>query len=298
MRILSLLPSATEIVCALGAESELVGRSEECDYPARVQRLPILMRARRLDADRPSGEIDRRVRAMRDAGQSLYELDLDGLKVARPDVLLTQDLCGVCSVTEREVAEACRTVGVSPHVLSLSPRSLTEVRESIRSIGEAIGRPEEARRLVEGLARLEAGTPRPGRPDRAAPRVAVVEWVDPPILAGLWTPEIIRRAGGIPVGPEPGTPSARSDWAALANERPDLVIVSPCSFAVTRTRSETAVPSVAQGLRRLGPSAGVWLADEAYFSRPGPRLWDGIDLVGRLLNGDARTLPMPVERWG
>lgn len=290
MRIASVLPSATEIVSALGAESELVGRSEECDYPPGVRAVPVLMRARTLDQDRASGEIDRRVREARARGESLYELDLDALARARPDVLLTQDLCRVCSVTEDEVEEACDRVGVRPRVVAISPTTLEEVWRSVESIGEAIGRRAEAATLVRRLRERSAASP-----SSRTPSVAVVEWLDPPILAGLWTPEIVRRAGGSPIGPDPGTPASRTTWDDLGSRRPELTVLSPCSFPVERTLHELSEqPSIARSIASALRTGPVVVADEAYFSRPGPRLADGVELVRGLLAGSHGPFSLPV----
>lgn len=294
MRIASVLPSATEIVCALGAGAELVARSEECDFPSSVRDLPVLMRARTRDADRPSAEIDRRVREVRGSGESLYELDLEALARLRPDVLLTQDLCGVCSVTESEVEAACLRAGVRPRIVSLSPRSLDDVWDSVETVGEAIGRPDAAGALA---ARLRARA----APSAAPPRggVVVIEWLDPPILAGLWTPEIVRRAGGVPLGPARGEPGRRTDWDEVASLAPELAILSPCSFPVDRTLRELGAPNVSLPARRALAGARTVVADEAYFSRPGPRLADGVELVRRLLSSSpsSQPYPMPVRTW-
>jgi len=293
MRVVSVLPSATEIVHALGHGSELVGRSAECDFPPTVTGLPVVMRPRTLDSDRPSREIDARVREALGRNESLYELDIDLLRALAPDLLLTQDLCSVCSVTEAEVTDALSRAGVAPRVVSLSPRTLEEVWTTFGTIGTALGDRPSGLALAETARARVAFAPGGG----SAPRVAVVEWVDPPILAGLWTPEIIRSAGGVPVGPDPGTPGARTTWAKLAAERPDLLILSPCSFSVSRTRREVERTEVAQGMAQCAPTLGSYLADEAYFSRPGPRLADGVRLVRDLLLGTLLEPPMPVERW-
>jgi len=189
VRIVSLLPSATEMVVALGRGKNLVGRSSECDFPPSVRGLPAVMRPRAWDGDRPSAEIDYRVRSTRSAGESLYVLDIPLLARLRPDVILTQDLCGVCSVTDAEVAAACRLAGVDPQIVSLTPRTLAEVADTIEAVGRAIGAPIAGRRLGATLR----SRPAPPSPSKR-PLVAVVEWLDPPILAGLWTPEIIERS--------------------------------------------------------------------------------------------------------
>jgi len=295
MRVVSLLPSATEIVHDLGAGASLVGRSEECDYPAAVRGLPVVMHAREWDADRPSREIDDRVRRVRGQGESLYELDLGELRSLAPDVVLTQDLCTVCSVTDSEVAAACRATGITPSIVTLGPRTLEEVWDSVETVGAALRIPERSRVLAADLrARTTMREPAAGG---ALPVVAVVEWLDPPILAGLWTPDIVRCAGGTSLGVEAGVPGLRTTWGAIAATQPDLVVISPCSFSVERTRSELARSPVRPAVSRLTPRAGIWIADEAYFSRPGPRLAAGVELVCELLGGRAPRGPMPVERW-
>ncbi len=294
MRVVSLLPSATETVCTLGQGHRLVGRSEECDYPAEVQRLPVVMHARTLDSSRPSAEIDARVQAVRSSDESLYTLDIPRLAELAPDLILTQDLCRVCSVTDTEVLDACRKARVDPAIVSLTPRRLGDVWDSIETIGAALSAAPAARTLAEELR----GRARARGPGTSRPRVAVLEWVDPPILVGLWGPDIIEAGGGAPVLGEGGEPGVRTTWAEIARLAPDLVVVSPCSFGVPRTRREIAgAPEASHVLHALRPRLGVWLADEAYFSRPGPRLIDGVELIRDLLDGRAPRAPMPGERW-
>jgi iron complex transport system substrate-binding protein len=293
MRVVSLLPSATETVCALGHEAELVGRSAECDYPASIRGLPVLMRPKTWDADRPSREIDARVRRTLHAKESLYELDLDRLRALDPDVLFTQDLCSVCSVTDAEVAAACAKADVAPRIVSLTPRTLSDVWLSVDTVGRALNDAERGRDLVRAL-RVRSRV----RPSEAgAPKVAVVEWLDPPIVAGLWAPDMIRSAGGQPLGVRRGRPGVRTTWDAIATLEPELTVISPCSFSVERTRRELKDPALGRAVGRVRSPRGVYLADEAYFSRPGPRLADGIDLLRSLLRGDAGSPPMPVEAW-
>ncbi len=292
MRVVSLLPSATEIVCALGHGAELVGRSSECDYPAAVTELPAVMRPKTLDASAPSREIDARVQTTRGRGESLYWLDLPALRALRPDLLLTQDLCSVCSVTEAEVAAACSAAGIAPETLSLSPRTLDDVVRSIEQVAQALGDAEAGRRVAGELrARIRS-------PDRSTgKRVAVVEWIDPPILAGLWATEMVHAAGGTSIGPCVGAPGLRTDWNAIRSAAPDLVVVTPCSFSVTRTLRELADPALAEAVRGSASEGRILLADEAYFSRPGPRLADGVELLRALLLGRSPPAPMPVARW-
>ncbi|MGB6501470.1 MAG: ABC transporter substrate-binding protein [Thermoplasmata archaeon] len=292
MRVVSVLPSATEIVFALGHGAELVGRSAECDYPVEARTVPVVMHPRAWDQDRPSGEIDARVRSVRSTGASLYTLDVERLRALRPDLILTQDLCGVCSVTDREVEEACAQAGVRPNVVSLTPRRLEDVWRSVATVATALRDPGAGGRLLEGIRnRVLRHSP------EATTRVAVVEWLDPPILAGLWTPDIVRSAGASPLGPEPGAIGQRTTWDEIADLRPELLILSPCSFSVDRSRKELADGRIAAGVRAVAPAMGTFVADEAYFSRPGPRLADGVELVRSLVHGDASAYPMPVDRW-
>jgi len=292
MRVISVLPSATEIVCALGHASELVGRSSECDYPPEAQEAPIVMRPRTWDGERSSREIDARVRAARSRNESLYELDVDLLRRLAPELLLTQDLCGVCSVTEEEVASACATAGVRPKVVSLTPTNLDQVWKTVETVGGALGDPVRGRELARALRDRSRPAPRTGR------KVAVVEWLDPPILAGLWTPDIVVAAGGEPLGPKSTEPGARTSWAELARQAPDLVVLSPCSFSVERSHRELARPALRSQALSARPPLGTYVADEAYFSRPGPRLAAGIELIRDLLRRVPPRAPMPVESVG
>ena len=286
-----MLPSATEIVCALGQRPALVGRSEECDYPEEVRGLPVVMRARTLDRDRPAGAIDARVRETLARGESLYTLDVDLLARLRPDLLLTQDLCRVCSVTEDEVAEACEAAGLRPEVLSVSPRTLEEVWSSVETIAQALGIARAGASLAHALRERSA------RRAGDAGTVAVLEWIDPPIEAGLWTPEMIVRAGARAWSAPPGTAAIRTRWDDLERDPPDLAIVSPCSFPLERTIRELRAGPVGPRLAGWRLPRGVWIADEAYFSRPGPRLADGLELVERLVHGRPPPPGAPVIRW-
>jgi iron complex transport system substrate-binding protein len=251
------------------------------------------MRPRTLDSERPSRVIDQRVREARARNESLYDLDADLLRAVRPDLLLTQNLCGVCSVTEQEVEAACDRAGVHPRVVSLAPTNLAEVRASFSTVARALEDPNAGRTLAETmLSRARAG-PSTGR------TVAVVEWLDPPILAGLWTPDVVVAAGGVPVGPRSGRPGMPASWADLAREPPDLVLVSPCSFSVDRTYRELDENAeVRAALEEVRAPLGTFVADEAYFSRPGPRLAEGVALVRDLLDGKDPSGPMPVRPFG
>jgi iron complex transport system substrate-binding protein len=250
------------------------------------------MRARTLDSEQPSGNIDGRVRESLQRSESLYTLDVPLLTRLQPDLLLTQDLCRVCSVTEDEVAVACAEAGVRPKVVSLSPQSLDEVWQSVETIAGALGCPGRGQELADTLR--GRAIRRPG----GSPRVAVLEWIDPPILSGLWTPELIERAGGAPWASAPGEPAVRSSWEALEQDPPDLAIVCPCSFSVDRTLRELRSSPVGLRLAGWGLPRGVWVADEAFFSRPGPRLAQGLEVVEELLRDRPGTWDGRLVRWG
>jgi iron complex transport system substrate-binding protein len=292
MRVVSVLPSATEIVCALGHGTDLVGRSAECDFPPEISQLPVVMRARTWDAERPSREIDERVQRVRGSGESLYELDLERLRELHPELLLTQDLCGVCSVTDREVEAACAATGIEPKIVSLSPRRLAEVWDSVETVGDALGDPAAGQLLAARLRDRARPEPEPMRR-----RVAVVEWLDPPILAGLWTTDMMQAAGGEPVGPPPGMPSLRTSWREIGARAPDLLVLSPCSFSVERSLRELSDARLASEVAAVRPSGGIYVADEAYFSRPGPRLAEGVELLRHLLGGSPGPQSIKVARF-
>jgi iron complex transport system substrate-binding protein len=293
VRVVSLLPSATEMVAELGRVSDLVGRSAECDYPPEVRGLPVVMRAKTLDSDSPSDEIDARVKEARGDGQSLYALDLELLRRLRPELLLTQDLCGVCSVTEAEVAEGCAAAGVEPRILSLTPRRLGDVIESARSIGRALGVEERGAELARRWS--AAWNPRQPISPRS-PRVAVLEWLDPPILAGLWVPEMIARAGARSwKGPAAGAPGLPCRWEELEADPPEALVLSPCSFTVERTQRELGSERLRRATAPLR-DRGWWVADEAHFSRPGPRLGAGIELLRSIVEDGAGRSSLPVDR--
>lgn len=294
MRIVSLLPSATETVFALGRGAHLVGRSEECDYPTEARDRPVVMRARAHDQGRSSKDIDERVRASRDDPNGLYELDLGLLRSLAPDVILTQDLCRVCSVTDDQVREACRASGVDPTIVSVSPTRLAEVWGGILEIGRAVGAEREA---ADWVARADAQSRPPIERNERLPSVAVVEWLDPPILAGLWVPDMIDAAGGSPWKVRAGAPGARIRWEQLGDPAPDLIVLSPCSFSVERTRTETRAGGLRDQIDGLRPRLGIWITDEAYFSRPGPRLLGGTALLRALLTGKQPPDPSTCERY-
>jgi iron complex transport system substrate-binding protein len=289
MRVVTLLPAATEMVMALGGAEWLVGVSHECDYPPAVSRLPRLTTTP-VDTSAPSGVIDAEVRRLREAGHPAIAVDAQALARLAPDLLITQGLCEVCAVADGEIHRLAGVLQPAPAVLSLSARTLSGIWDDIRSVGRALDLSDEAEELVAGLcSRLSRLGTLP-----AAPRVVCVEWLDPLYLAGHWVPELVAAAGGIDVGAAAGSHSTVSDWSSVAALRPDLVVVMLCGFDVARARAElAALDSV--GAKRLFASAPVWILDgNAYTSRPGPRVVDGAERLRAAMVGN--TMP-GLERW-
>ncbi len=278
MRIASLLPSATEIVYALGLDQQLVAVTFECNEPARA-RSDHRVIVGGLDTSRLSpAEIDRYVRGQFAAGADLYTLHEDTLADVQPDLILTQDLCRVCAVPTGQVRAALDHLGCRADVLTMDPATLDDVLASIASVAAATGVPERGRALVAGLrerlAAVEAGVA--GLP---RPRTVIIEWVDPPFGAGHWMPDMISIAGGDPVAAHPGARSQPTTWSAIAETRPEVAIVSPCGFGLDGAVEQARL--VAEQLA----GATVWAIDgDALIVRPGPRLVDGVETIARLLH--------------
>jgi iron complex transport system substrate-binding protein len=272
MRVVSLLPGATEIVAAVGGGDQLVGISHECDYPPSVLHLPRVT-STPLDASRPGAAIDAEVRRLREAGRAVIAVDADALARLTPDLVITQDLCEVCAVAEGEVHRLASVLRPAPEMLVLSGRTLDGVMADIRRVAERLGLAREGEELTAGLRhRLAAlGRENQGRP----PRIVCIEWLEPPYVAGHWVPDLVSAAGGVDAGAAPGAHSAVTSWPAAMALRPDLIVVMLCGFGMERAGAELDRLDDAEALRCLG-SAPVWLLDgNAYTSRPGPRIVDG-----------------------
>ncbi|WP_037805892.1 cobalamin-binding protein [Amycolatopsis sp. La24] len=285
MRIVSLLPAATDLVATLGKASDLVGRTHECDWPAEVASVPVVTAAD-LDSDTlTSREISTAVGASHQ-GSSLYSVDVRQLAALAPDLVLTQDLCEVCAVSYTRVAAAVRMLDAGPRVLSLEPRTLDEVLGCLTTLGDALDVPEvAAARVAELRSRLAtvrrrvAGLPRP--------RVVALEWLDPLWPAGHWVPEQISAAGGTPLLAEPGEHTKPMPWDAVVAARPDVLLVLPCGFSPDRTESELDVLASLPGWTDLPAVRNdrVWLLDgPSYFNRPGPRVVRGAEILATVLH--------------
>lgn len=291
MRIVTLLPSATEIVCALGLGDRLVGVSHDCDYPPEVRGRAVLSDAV-IGPQMPSGAIDAAIRGQVHTGRSVYHLDAAALAQLEPDLILTQELCRVCAPSFTEVRRAARVLEGRTRIVSLEPHGLADILETIREVGRLTGAVEEAERLAQRLdERITAVRQRPAPQPR--PRVACLEWLDPIFVAGHWVPEMVHLAGGHDGLGRPGRDSYVVAWETLVAYAPDVLVVMPCGFDIARTRAEIYLLLGRPGWRDLpAVRAGrVFLTDAgAYFSRPGPRIVGGLEILADLVRAGAGPL--------
>jgi iron complex transport system substrate-binding protein len=290
MRIVSLVPHATELLFALGLGPEVVGVTHECDFPpAALERRQITRDM--LPAGLSAAEIDRAVRERTLNGASIYELDRTALAELEPDLIVTQALCSVCAVSYDDVAELAGELPSRPRVISLDPKTLGESLGDVRTLAQATGRRERGIELVaEATARIDRV--RLAVRDLPRPRLAALEWLDPVFIAGHWTPQLIELAGGAdPLG-LPAEPSRTVEWEAVAESQPEIVVVMPCGYDATRAHEEAF--EYAGELAALKADRVVAVNASAYFSRPGPRLLDGLELLAQILHPDRFTgAPLP-----
>lgn len=285
-RIVSLIASATEIVHALGAGNSQVGRSHECDWPQSVHSLPALTWAT-FKVEGSSREIDVRVKELFKNGLAVYEVDAARLEALAPDVILTQDQCEVCAVSLADVERAvCEWTGRDTNVVSLRPHSLDALMADIERVAVAIGRPEVGVNLVGQMRERLAGIADAVK-GRSRPRLAFVEWIDPPMSGGHWMPEIISIAGGVSLFGVTGQNSPWISWDEVAKADPDVIVVGPCGFDLAKTESEMDVlkdNEIWQSLRAVRANA-VWVADgNAYFNRPGPRIVESTEILAEIFH--------------
>ena len=295
-RIVSLLPSATEIVCALGLGDRLVGVTHECDWPPFVHALPKLTSSR-IPKEAPQRMIDQAVKAELGQGAGLYDLDEEALAALEPDLIVTQALCAVCAVSIETVTEAvCRMPGAA-RIVNLEPHCLADVWETIRLVAEAAGVPARGRMVVEEIAQRITAVERAVAMRTATPSVVLLEWLDPPFACGHWSPEIVARAGGRELLGQAGTPSREVDLATLLAADPEILVIACCGCDLARTKREAAVWLAQPALHHLrAVRAGrVFLVDgNAYFSRPGPRLVDSIEILAAILHPQLVSWPETV----
>jgi iron complex transport system substrate-binding protein len=287
MRICSLLPSATEVIASLGLGDELVGISHECDYPPSIKHVPIMVEPVIPPHGLASAEIDSRVRQLIASGQRLYRLKDQLLRQAQPELILSQDLCHVCAITPDQLQDAIGSMPRQPTILTLNPSSVLDVINDVVRIGDAAGRSADGHRLAAHLHdRLDAVHHRLQTISHR-PRVVCIEWLSPLYGAGHWVPEMVQRAGGLDVLAQPGSPSRVVTWDEILAAAPDVLLVMPCGFSVEKTHTELLQLMQHPNQWRLSPALAehTYLVDaSSYFSRPGPRLIDGIELLATILH--------------
>ena len=286
-RIVSLLPSATEIVCAIGGEKALVGRSHECDFPLSIRNLPICTKAR-ISSSAKSDDIDRNVKTLLSAALSIYEVDVTRLEEIKPDLILTQDQCEVCAVSRTEVeATLTETLSQSTRIVSLTASDVTGIWDDIKRTAEAMGTIasgiEIVRRLSKRLDDLKTKTSKIER----RPKVACIEWTSPLMIAGNWVPELVSVAGGENLFGVTGTHSPYLSWDNLIDAEPDVIIAMPCGFDLSRTQAEMAPLMALPDWPRLSAvqSGAVYITDgNQYFNRPGPRIIESAEILAEILH--------------
>jgi len=285
VRIVSLIPSATEILFAVGAGDEVVGVTFECDHPAEARERRVVSTSAMPEGLTPR-EIDDFVAAAMAAGEDLYRLDAGALTDLDADLVVTQDLCAVCAIDVDTVDEALRHLGCRAEVATVDPHTLGDVLASVTEIGRLTGRDEQAAGLVSSLeARLAEVTERVAGRER--PRVLVLEWTDPPFAPGHWIPEMVARAGGEPTLGVAGTRSTRVTWEEAVGSAPDIVVCAPCGYDLD------GAATLAEDVRHRFPGVPVWAVDaDGHFARPGPRLVDGVEVLAGILHPAAVT-PSP-----
>jgi iron complex transport system substrate-binding protein len=304
VRIVSLLPSATEIVYALGLGDELVGRTHECDYPPEVAVVPVVTASVGGSSTDDSRTIHDRVTGSLHGGSSIYRLDTDALEAAQPDLILTQELCEVCAVSYREVTEAVRAIDADITVVSLEPTSIEGVFNTISTVGAMAEAEDEAVGLLEMLRERLAGIENRVLERRLVGvrprRIVCLEWLDPPFASGHWVPEQVRRAGGWELLGQEGERSAETTWNAVRDVDPEQLMLMPCGFDAARTAAEfdrMPRPDWFDDLRAVRRGEIFALDGSGYFSRPGPRVIDGIALLAELFDPAGFIEVAPREAW-
>ena len=299
-RIVSLLPSSTEIICALGCSDRLVGRSHECDYPASVTSLPVCTEAK-FEPDGTSYEIDQRVKAVLQEGVSIYRVHADLLDELAPDLLVTQSQCEVCAVSLADVeSAACQLVRSQPEILSLTPNALKDIWRDIGSVAAALDVEEKGAALVGDLqARLDAVAERV-RSIQRRPRIACIEWFEPLMAAGNWLPELVAIAGGENLFGIAGAHSPWVTWDALEDAQPDVIVLMPCGFDIGRSRRELPALTEKPAWKKLEAvrEGRVYLTDgNQFFNRPGPRLVESAEILTQIMHREFSAFGHEGSGW-
>jgi iron complex transport system substrate-binding protein len=313
VRIVSLLASATEMIAELGCLDQLVGRSHECDYPPEVLQLPVVSRAQ-INIDTSSSQIDAQIKQLAQAKDthtenalkalSIYAIDVAQLQALRPDVVFTQTQCEVCAVSERDVMQAIQQLtGLQPRVVSLTPYRLSDVWEDVLRVGNALGRLEQAKVLIQRyqqrLEHLHNVTTKLRKGGRK-PRITILEWLDPLMAAGNWTPELVAYAGGENVFGEVGQHSPWLSWEELQTADPDVLVLCPCGFTLERTLEDVPLLQKHPLWHSLSAvqNQRIYAIDgNAYLNRSGPRLVESAELLGRVLWGERLGIDMNPQSW-
>lgn len=293
MRIVSLLPSATEIICELGLRDCLVGVSHECDYPSSVRALPAVTESR-IPTNASSAEIDALVREQTRAGASLYSLCKEALTSLRPDLIATQALCDVCAVAEEDVRRVAESLPNDPSIVNLEPMSLAGVFHSIELLGRATGVEHKAAHVVEQLRSRVNQVRACSECLPAFKRTVFLEWLDPPFCAGHWTPELIQIAGGIECIGSGSGKSETTNWRQISEANPEVLIIACCGFDVPKTLNELSTTRQLRDFKdlRCAKNGEVYVIDgNAFFNRPGPRLVDGLEILANALHPNEHQLP-------
>lgn len=286
-KIVSLLPAATEIVCALGLENNLVGRSHECDFPPEIKNLPVCSEANIPD-DLSSANIDRKVKELLYDALSVYTVKREKIKELSPDVVVTQAQCEVCAVSLKEVEEALENyLDKQARIISLQPNSLDDIFNDIKNVAEALGVTENGERLIEDLTERVDIIRHKLKFIENKPTVACIEWLEPLMVSGNWVPELVNIAGGIPVLAEAGKHSPYINWVDMQLQDPEVIIVMPCGFSVERTLKEIDILLELPGFNELKAVKNnrLYIADgNQYFNRPGPRIVDSIEILAEIIH--------------
>lgn len=289
-RIISLLPSATEIVAALGFGDHLVGRSHECDFPPGVEKLPICS-STKIPVQGTSYEIDERVKEIVAEGLSVYRVDVGRLRELRPDLIVTQTQCAVCAVTPRDLEQVlCTWTGTQPTLVSLEPNDLADVWNDFRRVGEALGAPDRAEALIESLTKRLAAIRDKARMAQSRPTVAAIEWLGPLMAGGNWMPELIEIAGGHSLFMRAGEHSTWLEWESLIDADPEVILLLPCGFKIAQTISDlnllTENPAW-KNLRAVKQGRAYIIDGHHFFNRPGPRLVESAEIVAEILHPES-----------
>ncbi|MCC9655995.1 cobalamin-binding protein [Rhodopirellula halodulae] len=298
MKIVSLLPSATEIICSLGLQDQLVGVTHECDYPTGVEELPKVTQTL-IPNDATSGEIDALVRERLQTERALYSLDMPVLESLQPDLIVTQALCDVCAVAESEVNAAACSLPGQPNVVNLEPTNLSEMMQCIQMVGDAAECPSQAQQLIKQLTRRVEQVAKRSHELRSSsqnsiPSVMLLEWIDPPFSAGHWSPELVHLAGGRECIGKAGERSVTTPWDAIRQADPEVLFIACCGFSVERTLQDLPILKNYPGWQSMQcvQHGRVYVVDgSAYFSRPGPRLVDSLEILANTLHPDVHPLP-------